>query len=163
MGRDFSHLPITGKREGDFGAGGQTCDGAVVVISRDPRQPHASLGQIRQLQVPGAVRSFCWNGINEAGIVPGASPSSHHLSQSHGQDVLQGTIHVLQLFKGPGWFLKYKCGHFWRCVGWKSCSFPGKILFFQEKSCLSQKKILLSPGKTLPFQKKFCVSQEKIL
>lgn len=87
-------------RHRDFGDRGQTCDGAVVVIARDPRQPHAPLSQIRQLQVPGPVRSLCWNGINEAGIVPGASPSSHHLSQPCGQDVLQGTIHILQLFRG---------------------------------------------------------------
>lgn len=86
-GLDRKGFSVTGKEEGDrdFGDKGQTCDGAVVVIARDPRQPHAPLGQVRQLQVPGPVGSFCWNGINEAGIVPGASPSSHHLSQPHGR------------------------------------------------------------------------------
>lgn len=34
-----------------------TCDGAVVVIPWDPGQPHTSLGQVSELQVPGSVRS----------------------------------------------------------------------------------------------------------
>lgn len=34
-----------------------TCDGAVVVVPWDPGQPHASLGQVSELQVPGSVRS----------------------------------------------------------------------------------------------------------
>lgn len=32
-----------------------TCDGAVVVIPRDPGQPHTPLGQVGELQVPGPV------------------------------------------------------------------------------------------------------------
>lgn len=103
--RGFS---VAGEEGGGFGGfwgfWGQTCDGAVVVVARDPGQCHAPLGQIRQLQVPGTVRAFCWNGINEVRIVPGASPSSHHLSQPLGQDVLRGTIHVLQLFRGQSDF-----------------------------------------------------------
>ena len=34
-----------------------TCDGAVVVVPWDPGQPHASLSQVGELQVPGSVRS----------------------------------------------------------------------------------------------------------
>lgn len=37
-----------------------TCDGTVIVIAGNPRQPHAPLGQVCQLQVTGPVGSFCW-------------------------------------------------------------------------------------------------------
>lgn len=49
---------------------GLTCDGAVVVIPWDPGQPHAPLGQVCELQVPGSV----WPSWKQSKKTPRGTP-----------------------------------------------------------------------------------------
>lgn len=52
-----------------------TCDGAVVIVPWDPGQPHAPLGQVRELQVPGSVGPPWQQGEKTPGRTPALEPA----------------------------------------------------------------------------------------
>lgn len=79
------HPPLGTRAQGPW----LTCDGAVVIVPRDPGQPHTPLRQVGELQVPGSVwpswqqREKTPRRTPELGPArPRASPSPGHVPRT---------------------------------------------------------------------------------